>query len=111
MSGAVCIAWPFAGRELNRSQTDRRIRGFPLLGTRVAGVRAMRPQTRPLHSTLEIPDSELIAVVQDPNSAAFETRIMHSDVSDLVRQLTGELENFEEIAKCLIPQPGDVPKL
>ena len=43
--------------------------------------------------------------------AAFETRFMHPDASDLVRQLTGELENFEEIAKCLIPQPGDVPKL
>ncbi|PYR29604.1 MAG: hypothetical protein DMF92_11290 [Acidobacteria bacterium] len=43
--------------------------------------------------------------------AVFETRIMHSDGSDLVRQLTGELENFEAIAKCLIPQPWDVPKL
>lgn len=36
---------------------------------------------------------------------------MHSDVSSLVRQLTGELENFEEIAKYLIPQPGDLPRL
>ena len=43
--------------------------------------------------------------------AVFETRIMQSDASDLVRQLTGELENFEAIAKCLIPQPWDVPKL
>ena len=46
-----------------------------------------------------------------PAVAAFETRIMHSDASDLVRHLTGELENFKEIAKYLIPQPGDVPKL
>lgn len=29
----------------------------------------------------------------------------------MVRQLTGELENFEEIAKYLIPQPGDLPRL
>jgi serine phosphatase RsbU (regulator of sigma subunit) len=36
---------------------------------------------------------------------------MYSDLSDLVRQLTGELDNFEEIAKCLIPQPGDLPRL
>ena len=42
---------------------------------------------------------------------AFETRTMHSDARDLVTQLTGELENFKEIAKYLIPQPGDVPKL
>ena len=40
-----------------------------------------------------------------------ESRTMTSDASELVRQLTGELDNFEEIAKCLIPQPGDVPKL
>jgi serine phosphatase RsbU (regulator of sigma subunit) len=36
---------------------------------------------------------------------------MHSDARDLVTQLTGELENFKDIAKYLIPQPGDVPKL
>ena len=36
---------------------------------------------------------------------------MHSDGNELVTQLTGELENFEEIAKYLIPQPGDLPKL
>jgi serine phosphatase RsbU (regulator of sigma subunit) len=36
---------------------------------------------------------------------------MDSDRSNLVRQLTGELENFEEIAKYLIPQPGDLPRL
>jgi serine phosphatase RsbU (regulator of sigma subunit) len=36
---------------------------------------------------------------------------MHSDASDLVKQLTRELENFEEIAKYLIPQPGDLPRL
>jgi len=36
---------------------------------------------------------------------------MPSDVSDLVRQLTGELKNFEEIAEYLIPRPGDVPEL
>jgi serine phosphatase RsbU (regulator of sigma subunit) len=36
---------------------------------------------------------------------------MHSDVSTLVRRLTGEMENFEEIAKHLIPQPGDLPGL
>ncbi len=28
-----------------------------------------------------------------------------------MRQLTGELANFEEIAKHLIPQPGDLPRL
>jgi serine phosphatase RsbU (regulator of sigma subunit) len=36
---------------------------------------------------------------------------MHSDVRNLVKQLTGELENFEEIAKHLIPQRGEVPRL
>jgi serine phosphatase RsbU (regulator of sigma subunit) len=35
---------------------------------------------------------------------------MHSD-NELVKQLTGELANFEEIAKNLIPKPGDLPKL
>jgi serine phosphatase RsbU (regulator of sigma subunit) len=36
---------------------------------------------------------------------------MQSDASNLVRRLTGELENFEEIAKYLLPQPGDLPRL
>jgi serine phosphatase RsbU (regulator of sigma subunit) len=36
---------------------------------------------------------------------------MHSEVSSLVRRLTGELENFEEIARHLIPQAGDLPRL
>jgi len=31
--------------------------------------------------------------------------------NDLVQQLTGELANFEEIARYLIPQPGDLPRL
>ena len=35
---------------------------------------------------------------------------MHSDV-ELVKQLRGELENFEEIAQHLIPKPGDLPQL
>src|SRR5260221_12115565 len=35
---------------------------------------------------------------------------MHSDV-ELVKQLRGELENFEEIAQHLIPKPGDLPRL
>src|SRR5882672_6628311 len=30
---------------------------------------------------------------------------------DVLKQLRGELENFEEIAKFLLPQPGDIPKL
>jgi len=34
-----------------------------------------------------------------------------SDVSGLLRQLTGELDNFEAIAQYLLPQPGEVPKL
>ena len=37
---------------------------------------------------------------------------MHqSDISDLVKQLTGELDNFEDIAKHLLPLPGEVPTL
>src|SRR6185436_6702558 len=31
--------------------------------------------------------------------------------NDLVNRLTNELANFEEIAKYLIPQPGDLPRL
>jgi serine phosphatase RsbU (regulator of sigma subunit) len=34
-----------------------------------------------------------------------------SDVTGLLRQLTGELDNFEAIAKYLLPLPGDIPKL
>jgi serine phosphatase RsbU (regulator of sigma subunit) len=34
---------------------------------------------------------------------------MDSEFKDPVIQLTSELENFEEIAKYLIPKPGDVP--
>lgn len=36
---------------------------------------------------------------------------MDSDFNDPVLQLTYELENFEEIARYLTPQPGDVPRL
>src|SRR4030095_8923090 len=31
--------------------------------------------------------------------------------NDLIRRLTGELANFEDIAKYLVPQPGDLPRL
>ena len=34
-----------------------------------------------------------------------------SDVNEMLRQLTGELDNFETIAKYLLPQPGDIPTL
>jgi serine phosphatase RsbU (regulator of sigma subunit) len=34
---------------------------------------------------------------------------MHSDLEDQLIPLPGELENFEEIVKHLIPQPGEVP--
>jgi sigma-B regulation protein RsbU (phosphoserine phosphatase) len=30
---------------------------------------------------------------------------------DLLRQLTGELNNFEQIAQYLVPRPGDLPRL
>lgn len=33
------------------------------------------------------------------------------DDPDMLRQLTDELANFQEIAKNLIPQPGDLPRL
>jgi serine phosphatase RsbU (regulator of sigma subunit) len=36
---------------------------------------------------------------------------MHTDINHLVTRLTSELENFEEIATYLIPQPGEVPRL
>src|SRR4030095_14562603 len=29
----------------------------------------------------------------------------------LLRHLTGELDNFEQIAQFLLPQPGDLPRL
>jgi serine phosphatase RsbU (regulator of sigma subunit) len=34
-----------------------------------------------------------------------------SDASDLLQQLTSELKNFEDIAKYLLPRPGDLPAL
>jgi serine phosphatase RsbU (regulator of sigma subunit) len=34
-----------------------------------------------------------------------------TDANDLLRQLTSELKNFEDIAKYLLPLPGEVPKL
>jgi hypothetical protein len=37
---------------------------------------------------------------------------MHQlDTKDLLRQLTSELENFEDIARSLLPQPGELPRL
>src|SRR5207302_6712125 len=36
---------------------------------------------------------------------------MHSDFKDPAGQLTSELQNFEEIARYLIPKPGDVPSV
>ena len=36
---------------------------------------------------------------------------MPSDVKDVVKQLSRELANFEDIAKYLKPQPGEVPRL
>lgn len=36
---------------------------------------------------------------------------MHADVGELVKQLRGELENFEEIAQNLTPKSGDLPRL
>ena len=33
------------------------------------------------------------------------------DAGDLLRHLTGELDNFEQIAAQLLPQPGDRPRL
>ena len=33
------------------------------------------------------------------------------DASDALKQLTRELENFEDTAKYLIPQPGEIPRL
>jgi len=36
---------------------------------------------------------------------------MHSDLKHYVNQLPGELENFEEIVKHLIPRSGEVPRI
>lgn len=37
---------------------------------------------------------------------------MHdSEAADLLVQLSGELNNFEDIAKYILPQPGEVPRL
>jgi serine phosphatase RsbU (regulator of sigma subunit) len=36
---------------------------------------------------------------------------MHSDLKDYANQLPGELENFEEIVKHLIPRSGEVPRI
>jgi serine phosphatase RsbU (regulator of sigma subunit) len=36
---------------------------------------------------------------------------MHLDRKDYLLQLPGELENFEEIVKHLLPQPGAVPRI
>ncbi len=34
-----------------------------------------------------------------------------NQADDLLRQLTDELENFEDIARYLLPQPGELPRL
>ena len=34
-----------------------------------------------------------------------------ADSGDLLRQLTREMDNFEQIAQHLLPQPGDLPRL
>src|SRR5437773_8296728 len=41
----------------------------------------------------------------------YESTLFASDGGRLLRQLVGELDNFEGIAKYLLPQPGEVPKL
>jgi serine phosphatase RsbU (regulator of sigma subunit) len=38
-------------------------------------------------------------------------RMRNPEDSDLMRQLTEELANFEDIAKNLLPQPGELPRL
>ena len=40
-----------------------------------------------------------------------EPTMYASDVSGLLRQLSGELDNFEAIAQYLLPLPGEVPTL
>jgi serine phosphatase RsbU (regulator of sigma subunit) len=37
--------------------------------------------------------------------------MLEADTAELVRHLTSEISNFEEMARCLLPQPGDVPTL
>jgi len=39
------------------------------------------------------------------------SRMRAPDDPDMLRQLIDELANFEDIAKSLIPQPGDLPRL
>ena len=39
------------------------------------------------------------------------SRMRAPDDPDTLRQLIDELANFEDIAKSLIPQPGDLPRL
>jgi serine phosphatase RsbU (regulator of sigma subunit) len=34
-----------------------------------------------------------------------------SDTADRLKRLSGELENFEEIARYLLPRPGEIPRL
>ena len=41
----------------------------------------------------------------------YESGPYASDASGLLRQLMGELDNFEGIAKYLLPQPGEIPRL
>jgi serine phosphatase RsbU (regulator of sigma subunit) len=37
--------------------------------------------------------------------------MLEADTAELVRHLTSEISNFEEMARCLLPQAGDVPTL
>src|SRR5438309_2232346 len=47
-----------------------------------------------------------------PRRAPFrKRRSMRSDFKDPAGQLTSELQNFEDIARYLIPKPGDVPSI
>jgi len=40
-----------------------------------------------------------------------KTRTPSSDEAEMLRHLTDELENFQDIAKYLLPQPGELPRL
>lgn len=40
-----------------------------------------------------------------------DTSFLSPDVQGLVKQLSGELANFQEIARNLVPQPGERPRL
>jgi serine phosphatase RsbU (regulator of sigma subunit) len=40
-----------------------------------------------------------------------ETMLPPADANELLRHLTAELENFEDIAGYLLPQPGELPRL